>query len=263
MTTFELRTSGRQFRRQFIAAIRGSLIRALTELITNSDDSYRRQAVQHLQITEQPAFGEIMIDYDRKHRRIAVVDWAEGMDADDMRRMIPNYGAATSGLYQDQSVRGYFGKGLKDVLFSMDNGLVESIKQDQLYTAHFYWRDANPTVTIDEQSQPATRKVRDRVSISEGNGTRVSFEIPMDLNLPRHDTLLKNLANYYMLRLINSSKSRKITLHTQHGKGQQREDLIRYYFPNGEMILEDSFTVPFANGFPTHLKLFRAADPLT
>ena len=262
MVTLGLKTSGRQFRRQFLTAIRGNLVRALTELITNSDDSYRR-----LGRSTRPGFGRILIDYDRPRRRISVVDWAEGMDAKDMQRMYPNYGAATSGLYEDQSVRGYFGKGLKDVLFSMQDGVIQSIKAGRMYTAHFLWNESLPYIQIEENPKIVTPELRNRLDIPEGNGTRVSFSLPEGMNLPRHDSLLKSLSNFSMLRLINSNSRREVILHSRQGKAKIYENQVHYRFPNGPVALKDSFDIPYELGerhsFRVDMKVARAKTPLT
>ncbi len=259
MPTLELKTAGRQFRRQFGAAIRQNLIRALAELITNSDDSYRR--MQH---QGGPGFGRIVVLYDRQNRRIAVVDWAEGMDAAAMERMYPSYGAATSGLYGGLSVRGYFGKGIKDVLFSMDGGVVQSIVDGRIYTAHFTWEEDRPIIVIDEKPKEATEAMRRMLGIPEGNGTRVSFTIPEDMSLPRHESLLKNLANFYMLRLINADEQRDISLRTRSARGREQENQVQYQFPTGEPVLADHFQVFYQERvYPVDLEINRAASALT
>ncbi len=259
MPTLELKTAGRQFRRQFGAAIRQNLIRALAELITNSDDLYRR-----IGQPGRPGFGRINVLFDRKSRRIAVVDWAEGMDALAMERLYPNYGAATSGLYVGKRVRGYFGKGIKDVLFSMDGGAVQSIVDDRVYTAHFTWEDDRPIILIDEKTKEATGAMRSMLGIPEGNGTRVSFHIPEDLSLPRHELLLKNLANFYMLRLINADEQRSITLQTRISRNREQENHVQYRFPDGQPTLADRFEMIYdGQSYPVDLQVYRAEATLT
>ncbi len=259
MPTLELKTAGRQFRRQFGAAIRQNLIRALAELITNSDDSYRRMDRQG-----GPGFGRIDVLYDRKSRRIAVVDWAEGMDAAAMERMYPHYGGATSGLYGGQSVRGYFGKGIKDVLFSMDGGVVQSIYAGQVYTAHFTWEDDRPIIVIDEKSKEATEAMRRMLGIPQGNGTRVSFQIPEDMSLPRHELLLKNLANFYMLRLINADEDRAIVLRTRSTRKKVQENRVQYRFPESEPVIAEPFEIQYeGRTYPVDLRVYRAESQLT
>ena len=258
MPTLELTTAGRQFRRQFGAAIRKNLVRALTELITNSDDSYRRMDNQ-----QSHNFGKIDILFDRQSRWLAVLDHAEGMDAEDMESMYPLYGGATSGLYEDFGVRGYFGKGLKDVLFSMDDGKVRSIKNGQLYTANFHWMEDRPTITIDEDVQKVTPAIRKRLGFGEGNGTQVSFRIPAELPLPQHESLLRNLSNFYMLRLINANPDRSLILETRYAKHRQQVDEIVYRFPEGDLVLEDAFIVEQEEPLRVEIQLSRAQTQLT
>ena len=76
-------------------AIRKDVLRALVEIITNSNDSYAR-----LEDAGAHASGEIIIDILRKHKNslIRVRDFAEGMDDARMDMVVGTYGEATSGL---------------------------------------------------------------------------------------------------------------------------------------------------------------------
>lgn len=213
MTLYELKTAGRQYRRQFDTAIRRNLVRALTELVTNSDDSYRRLEAIGIKVS-----GRIHVVLDRASRTISVIDDGEGLTKEDMVAKFTEYGGATSGLKENRSVRGYFGKGIKDVLFGMDKGRVKSIQDGQLYSASFMWgKSGKPQVKIN-RPQRATREIRRALNIKE-NGTRVEFEIPEDTSVSRHETLLKSLANFYMLRTINTRDDREVGLTTINSNG--------------------------------------------
>jgi hypothetical protein len=76
-------------------AIRKDVLRALVEIITNSNDSYSR-----LEDAGIPVSGVIIIDILRKHKDsvIRIRDYAEGMDDVRMDRVVGTYGEATSGL---------------------------------------------------------------------------------------------------------------------------------------------------------------------
>jgi hypothetical protein len=259
MPEYRLKTAGRQFRRQFKTAIRSNLVRAITELITNADDTYRR-----LEDKDIHPSGIIRVEYDRKDRIISVIDDGEGMDADDMKEAYTTYGASTSGLHKNIGVRGYFGKGLKDVLFSMEKGRVKSIKDKCLYTAKFKWSGDTPKIDISDRTQRVSRQMRKAFGI-KSNGTRVEFEIPRDLPLPRHDSLLRGLSNFYMLRLINSNESREPILITKNVSGESLTDNISYVYPQGELALRKDFNIIHdgLGQFQIKLEVYRASSPLT
>jgi len=75
-------------------AIRKDVLRALVEIITNSNDSYTR-----LEDAGKKVSGEIIIDMWRKRKNsvIRVRDFAEGMDDARMDKVVGTYGEATSG----------------------------------------------------------------------------------------------------------------------------------------------------------------------
>lgn len=106
-------------------AIRKDVVRALVELITNANDSYQRMKDADLQIS-----GNITIEVERKHSNsiLRVRDNAEGMTAEDLDKKVGRYGEATSGFKEGRSVRGLWGRGLKDSFFGLGHGSVSSIR---------------------------------------------------------------------------------------------------------------------------------------
>jgi len=98
---------------------------ALIELITNSMDSYTRMTELGERISIE-LDGKIEVRFDKRTRGkerkafIAVKDWAEGISPDKMLDYISGYGARTSGKERFGSIRGYFGRGLKDAVGGLD-----------------------------------------------------------------------------------------------------------------------------------------------
>ena len=137
-------------------AIRKDVLRALVEIITNSNDSYSR-----LEDAGTKVSGEIIIDVWRKHRNsvIRVRDFAEGMDDIRMDVVVGTYGEATSGLKEDLHVRGMWGRGLKDAIFGLGYGYVNSIRDDMLYRSSLLLKEGVPTFELDEPI-PADEELR-------------------------------------------------------------------------------------------------------
>src|SRR3989337_2032919 len=88
-----------------------SLIDAVVELITNSDDSYRRFEGRH------NLFGKIEVFVSREKggrcKEFKVLDHAEGMTREELEKAAEFAGEA-SGFERGRSVRGFFGRGLKE-----------------------------------------------------------------------------------------------------------------------------------------------------
>jgi hypothetical protein len=97
-------------------AIRKDVIRALVELVTNVDDSYHR-----LEDAGTATTGRIIIEVQRRYTDslLRVRDNAEGLTGDDMDLKVGHYGEATSGFQEGRSVRGLWGRGLKDAFFGL------------------------------------------------------------------------------------------------------------------------------------------------
>src|SRR5579871_3275443 len=101
-----------------------SVEKALVELITNSDDSYARLDQAGTQVT-----GRIRIEYERHQggALLVVADQAEGMSF-QQTNLILNYGGAHSPLARGEGGgRGYFGRGLKQAIYGLGHGWIETI----------------------------------------------------------------------------------------------------------------------------------------
>src|SRR3972149_2264687 len=87
-----------------------SLVDAIVELVTNSDDSYRR-----LEEAGSEASGQIDVYVSRQKggvcQLIQVSDSAEGMGWHELERAV-TFAASASGFLEGRSVRGLFGRGL-------------------------------------------------------------------------------------------------------------------------------------------------------
>jgi hypothetical protein len=226
---FMIQVAGRYWRRQFEKAVGRSLLKVLTELLTNADDSYRRMeaAGSHVDI------GRIAIDLERRRRTLAVIDQAEGLDAHDMEEAFVTYGGESGDRATGARTRSLFGKGLRDVLFTQAEGTVRSIKNGQAFVCKFRWRDkaGNEHPAIDIQTGPrVTPDLRSAWGIS-GNGTLVQFRLQEGIHVPQHDRLARALGNFYMLRVINARDDRRVTLRTLSASSSCEEQGIQYSPP--------------------------------
>ncbi len=108
-------------------AIRGDVVRALIELITNADDAYDAKGGKieiHLRNTDAP-FKWI----------ISVHDHATGLDAEGVEKAFTNLGDQNKKFAADQGTRGLFGRGAKDAaslgkakFLTVHNGLYSELE---------------------------------------------------------------------------------------------------------------------------------------
>ena len=241
-------------------AIRKDVLRALVEIITNSNDSYSRLEDAGVNVS-----GEIIIDVWRKRKNsvIRVRDFAEGMDDIHMDKVVGTYGEATSGLKEDMHVRGMWGRGLKDAIFGLGYGYVNSIRGNHLYRSSLLLKDGVPTFDLDEPI-PATDELRDRHGIPYGNGTEIEIIISReDVKMPQFENLRNYLQRHFELRTIMASPSRLIILRNLAGKDRIRDEhVLSYKPPRGEKVLDERFDI---EGFPAtaHLQLLRSKIELS
>jgi len=123
-------------------AIRKDVVRAAVELITNCNDSYQRMEDAGIEAT-----GRIVIEVERRHSNsvLRVADNAEGMTEGDMDTKVGKYGEATSGFKEGRSVRGLWGRGLKDSFFGLGHGSVSSIRDGKFARCSLSVINGKPT----------------------------------------------------------------------------------------------------------------------
>jgi len=240
-------------------AMQGNVIRALVELITNTDDSYIR-----LEETCAPENRTIEVLYakDGYCGVFAVRDYAEGMSLRDIQQGFKKYGGATSGMKAGQRVRGYFGQGAKDALASMEDGRICTFKNDIFIECKLFIKRDQPMYEISEPAQ-ATEKLRTEHKI-KGNGTTAYFKSDPRKNcrVPKLNSVQELLANNYQLRKIMINPRRKVML-IDKTTGKMRR--LRYILPTGKEILSESFSIPFKEygDFPVYMSICRAEQDLT
>lgn len=253
MPEFPLQFASRQIRRTFERAIGKSVPKILTELITNSDDSYRRlENVENS--SDKTDSSPIVIIFERSKKRILVIDRAEGLTDKEMEQCFVTYGKESTDRKQGFRTRSLFGKGLRDVLFTQHHGQVKSIKNDLFYNCQFRWKgDKGHELPVVDIKHPArvTAELRKAFNVS-GNGTMVEFQLREDAITPRPEKLVSKLNNFYMLRMINSSPHRRIVLKAVNPQGRiVKEYELNYKFPemeivktvDDELVLDDGSTV--------------------
>ncbi len=226
--TGELRLSDRGFREDIELAMGNDVRRAIIELVTNADDSYIRLG----------APGEIVIEVEHrrsKPRLIEVRDDAEGMTLEDINTRLAVQGGETSGFDAGNRVRGFFGRGGRDVVHfgpvswtTLRNGEHHEFALEHDTTATRAYR----ITTLPPRSE-------------RRSGTIVRLEVRDRFTVPRHATLLEDLSRHYALRSILTDGNRsKIFL---QDSGKQSSEELRYSSPHGLLVAEDEIEI---DGYP-------------
>ncbi len=236
-------------------AIRKDVLRALVEVITNCNDSYSR-----LEHRGQQVSGDIIIEVQRRHKNsvIRVRDHAEGMNDARMDKVVGTYGEATSGIKEDEHVRGMWGRGLKDAIFGLGHGSVHSIQDDHFYSSSLLLENGVPTFEL-ENPTPATPELREKYGMPVGNGTEMEIIVSReDVKMPQYDSIRNYLQRHFELRPIMSNPARSIILRDINAQDRIRhEHLLSYRSPRGEKIIDETVQI---EGFPVtaQLEVFRS-----
>ncbi|MGM0436326.1 MAG: hypothetical protein ACQEQA_04675 [Bacillota bacterium] len=202
----------------------------LAEILLNADDSYKR-------LDMDDTVKTIDIILDRANKEVTVVDRAEGMSYDDLMRIFAEYGASYAGG-SSHEVRGLFGQGASDVLFSSASSHkkaeIKSIKDDQFQVCKFNFNKKKQI----QVTKPKThlKQIRKKYGI-ENNGTIVLFGLPDEVKIPPKGKIKDALETFYMFRYIMSDPKRKVIL--KDGEKTTVLSSKKYTLENKKLLLED------------------------
>ena len=237
---------------------------AIVELVTNSDDSYMRLEQDHVHVT-----GNIGVFIQREKggrvQSLLIRDNAEGMDRPSLEKAI-KFAEPASGIKEGKTVRGYFGRGLKEAIIALGKGRINTIRNNIYDSAEVWWDNKNNQGQYRLLKQPiqASADIRNKIGIPVGNGTVVTVEIQNPkITCPDYKTFHHQLTCHYALRDINSSPERNVKLIFSDWKGVTTTAQISYSPPDGEII--DSKSVKLDIGTFTdeiQVKVYKSEEQL-
>ena len=227
-----------------LESISGDLVRALCELITNSDDIYSK-----LEQSNQIADGRIEIEYLKLLRsgKIKIRDYGEGFTKQKFEQSVLSYGKKTSAHYQGFDVRGAWSRGLKEAIIALGQGILHSINGDD-YIRCQIWVDKNKKARAIPEFLKVNSKIRKIIGINKGNGLLLDIDIleDRDIKKPQFDNLALQIQDHYELRKINQNPKRKVIFSSINKKGKiLDEKIIKHIEPSGKIIIDnEEFHLP-------------------
>jgi hypothetical protein len=269
----EIRTTSRGYRTEFEQSINGDIIRALVEIITNSDDSY----------TVAEKNGPITITFSRPARGsrhgiadVSVTDHAGGMTEAEMSHAA-DIGVESSGFAKTKTVRGLLGRGLKQAAFGIGSGAeIASVKGGVLSYCRLYDGEKHECMFAKgseyagafgmSDHSPRIPRAQDRDDLGiPADGTRVTLHVASDkwTTNKHQDALKQNLQNHFALRqLFKKHNDRPVFLVDRDG---DRYGPLEYTNPVTDPprpVLSVDLKI---EGFPkaqAHLRVHRASIDL-
>lgn len=237
-----------------------SIEKALVELITNADDSYSRLEQAGAAVT-----GQILIRYERHQAGavLSVTDQAEGMPL-DRARFVLAYGGAHSPLARGEGGgRGYFGRGMKQALYGLGYGWIETIHTGR-YARIELFRGANGGYLFDDGDgdRPVRDQDRDRLGIP-ANGTRVTIVVENpQARITQFRSLLNAVTDNIYLRDVLRRRHLEL-VHVQNGKETERSGPLRHEEPLASLLIGPEQRGEFRHSgqrYPFALTLKRAQN---
>lgn len=263
MARYKVKDSRNKKKRELLDSLGNDILRYVSELVTNSDDSYRREEELGIKSLEEPKiiYVEIREDKDENSEGdiIVVTDNAEGMSKDTLREKFEFYEDDKAGG-ADFNVRGLFGRGASDVLrvASHENKTAEIISiRNNEFSELKYVTDKNYNYSFDVVSIPVSEKHRKSYRIPV-NGTAVSFGIPSNV---KYNKNIKNdfkelMEKHPTFRYLLNQSNRKIVLVIDGKETVLSSE--RYSFNNMEFLDKITFTYNFqGKALDCTLKIYR------
>jgi hypothetical protein len=218
-------------------AMRGDVLRALIELITNADDAYNGKGGDiHIDVRAADAPFEWLI---------SIHDKAGGLSADGLKKAFSNLGDENQKFAADQGTRGLFGRGAKDVavfgkarFHSISNGKYSEL---QILPKESKWErnaiDVEPT-----SAHHAELKLQ-----SGESGLTAELYIAKEYKIPAPADLIEKLETHVQLRDLLNRNIVKIS-----DSRSKVEKHLSGLTPSGELVLDVEFPVP---GYEMNAKL--------
>lgn len=255
-----------RFAKQSADATIKNLIDAAVELITNCDDSYRRLEDEGVEAT-----GKIELFVNRQKggmcKEFWVTDHAEGMSREKLEKAV-EFAGETSGFETKRTVRGLFGRGLKEAIIALGEGEIYTIKDKTLNAAKIWWDEKarKPKWCPSEEVPNISTELRRSVGIEHGNGTLVRIKVNNPkIKVAECDKLKEQIANHYALRGIAFSDKRSIILafegFEKHAHIKRSNISILFEPPNGKLVCDEEVKLP-EYGDSIRLKIFESPQLL-
>lgn len=235
---------------------------AIVELVTNSDDSYSREEQKGNILS-----GQIHIFVRRAKgghcKEVKVVDAAAGMDYKALREAI-EFGGETSGFKKGKTVRGFFGRGLKEAIIALGKGAIISLHENVLSVAEIWYDEEKKDPRYDMKvplMNPPKEKLKEFRFFGD-SGTIVNIQITNERKdyIPGPTKIEEHLTKHYSLREINSSPDRSTVLHySEVGRINEIVAHLKYFFPQGKVVFDKDINV---HGDRVHFRIRESTEQL-
>jgi len=237
----DLQYTARAFKQDSEDAMKGDVVRALIELITNADDAYNSKGGT-IQIR--------LLKSDKPYQvKISVHDKATGLDADGLEKAFARLGDLNQKFVGDMGTRGLFGRGAKDVaalgkarFASIRAGKFSSLEIDPI-KAKFNMEDIN---------EAPTKPAYDECLLKEGeSGLTAELFVSTIHRIPSAADMVTKLQNHVQLRdLLNRND---VFYFDERSKMEVK---LNGLVPTGEKVIDQELIIPKFK-HPVKIEIYR------
>jgi hypothetical protein len=237
----QLKYTQRGFQQDAEEAMKGDVMRALIELITNVDDAYDGKGNGYIEIS--------YLKSNDPYKGVFIVrDKAGGLDGSRMEEAFTNLGDKNQKAVADMGTRGLFGRGAKDIaalgkarFISISNGKLSSLQINHRGEYEMDFFDDAPT---DES--------RIETGLKEGeSGLTAELYVHERHRVPSAPDMVEKLESNVQLRdLINRNE---VIYFDERTKSKKR---LVGMAPVGDLVLDETITIPRYK-LPIRLSIYR------
>jgi hypothetical protein len=237
----QLKYTQRGFQQDAEEAMKGDVMRALIELITNADDAYNGKG-----------HGQIEIVFNKSaepYKGVFIVrDKAGGLNGTRMEEAFTNLGDKNQKAVADMGTRGLFGRGAKDIaalgrarFLAIHSGKFSSLEINSRGEYQMDFFDDAPT----EEAYSDTNLAKGE------SGLTAELYVHERHRIPSASEMIEKLqANVQLRELINRNE---VTYYDERTKVVKRLEGLA---PSGEIVLD--LDIPIAKyKLPVHLTIYR------
>lgn len=224
MAEYLVEDAGRLVERNINERFDNDIYREIAELVTNSLDSYNR-------LSDFSGIREVRVEVGKAQRKgaekhvIRVIDNAEGMSEEDMKRIFTKRGEDNNKGDEFTGVRGVFGLGASDVMrvSALQGKSAEyySFKNGKCTNLRYKFEEGSTQAKI--VLNPITKEnevkgLRDKFGI-QGNGTAAVFGVPDECVLGETIEEIKHgIESLFLLRNVLMDDNNHVTISAYNEK---------------------------------------------
>ncbi len=237
----DLQYTARAFKQDSEDAMKGDVVRALIELVTNADDAYNSKGGS-IQIRLLKSESPFQV-------KISVHDKATGLDAEGLEKAFARLGDLNQKFVGDMGTRGLFGRGAKDVaalgkarFASIRAGKFSSLEIDPI-KAKFNMEDIN---------ESPTKSAYEECLLKEGeSGLTAELFVSTIHRIPSATDMVTKLQSHVQLRdLLNRNE---VFYFDERSKLEVK---LRGLVPTGEKVIDQELIIPRFR-HPVKIEIYR------